>query len=49
MSSDLLLEDPILFAEARQLLAFGGGQAGAPFRTIRLRLSNPLAQGGRDP
>jgi acyl-CoA synthetase (AMP-forming)/AMP-acid ligase II len=42
------LEDPILFAEARQLLALGSRQTGAPFRAIRLRLFDPLAQGGRD-
>jgi hypothetical protein len=40
----LLLEDPILFAEPRQLIALGRRQPGAALGSIGLRLLDPLAQ-----
>ena len=39
-----LLEDPILSAEPRQLLALGGGEARLPLRAIGAGAMHPLAQ-----
>jgi hypothetical protein len=42
------LENPILFAEPRQLLALDGRQTRAPFRAIGLRVLHPPARRRRD-
>jgi len=39
------VQDAILFSEAGQLLALGGGEAGLAVRAIRARLVHPIAQG----